>query len=441
MEGNLKSKTKLISACGNCYEVVKLIGCGGQGEVYEAVLSSDKKTYALKWYYKNKATDAQKEILENLISRGSPDKAFLWPSEIVKIASSDADNNSFGYIMPLLPDNFKGIVDLMKCRVSPSFNAISRAAFNLTRGFERLHGMGLAYHDISFGNLFFNPDNGDVLICDNDNVSAPSAVQISVNGTPRFMAPEIVRGEASPSRNTDLFSLAVLLFYLFMVHHPLEGSAESDIKALDVYAMEKLYGTNPVFIFDPDNDTNRPVKGFHDNAVIYWSLYPKQIKDLFAYSFTSGIKLPAKRVTERQWMDAIVNMLFGIMQCNCGNEVFYDDDAAQTGSTITCWGCRQELPSPLKLVFDSDKKKRVLLLRNTKLCSHYVNGEYDLQTVVGSIVRNPKNPNLWGIRNESDSNWTYIGNDGASAVVEPGKSALIALGAKIDFGGRAGTFV
>jgi hypothetical protein len=32
--------------------------------------------------------------------------------------------------------------------------------------------MGYSYRDISFGNLFFDPDTGDVLICDNDNVSA-----------------------------------------------------------------------------------------------------------------------------------------------------------------------------------------------------------------------------------------------------------------------------
>ena len=37
------------------------------------------------------------------------------------------------------------------------------------------------------------------------------------------MAPEIVRGEALPSTATDLYSLSVLLFYLLMVSHPLEG--------------------------------------------------------------------------------------------------------------------------------------------------------------------------------------------------------------------------
>ena len=129
--------------------------------------------------------------------------------------------------------------------------------------------MGAKYQDISFGNLFFNPDNGDVLICDNDNVSFDNSKPGGVLGTPGFMAPEIVRGEKRPSKDTDRYSLSVLLFYLFMVNHPLEGKLEASIRCMDMAARVKLYGTDPVFIFDPNNKTNRPVKGIHDNATIY----------------------------------------------------------------------------------------------------------------------------------------------------------------------------
>jgi serine/threonine protein kinase len=50
------------------------------------------------------------------------------------------------------------------------------------------------------------------LIADNDNVSVDGAGVLGVLGTPRFMAPEIVRGETVPSTQTDLFSLSVLIF-------------------------------------------------------------------------------------------------------------------------------------------------------------------------------------------------------------------------------------
>lgn len=204
MEGQLKNGTILTSESGNKYTVVNLLGAGGQGEVYD--VECDGKHYALKWYFKGSATARQKKLLEEIIAKGAPDSSFLWPMELIV----PSQGNLFGYIMPLRPKNYKSIVDLMKNRVNPSFYVICRTAFNLTKGYRNLHIAGAKYQDISFGNLFFNPDNGDVLICDNDNVSYGNSKPGGVLGTPGFMAPEIVRGEARPSRDTDRYSLAVL---------------------------------------------------------------------------------------------------------------------------------------------------------------------------------------------------------------------------------------
>jgi serine/threonine protein kinase len=115
----------------------------------------------------------------------------------------------------------------MTRRIEPTFRALATAGLNLSHNYLLLHSQGLCYRDISFGNAFFDPDNGDVLIADNDNVSVDGAGALGVLGTPRFMAPEVVRGDALPSTQTDLFSLSVLIFYMLMVAHPLEGEKEA----------------------------------------------------------------------------------------------------------------------------------------------------------------------------------------------------------------------
>ena len=432
MNGLLKEETILTSECGNKYTVKKLLGAGGQGEVYD--VEHNGQHLALKWYYKHTATRAQKEILDNLIAKGSPDDSFLWPSDLIFTSMGE----SFGYIMPLRPKNYKSIVDMMKRRAEPSFYALCRAAFQLTKGYQKLHAMGYSYRDISFGNVFFDPDTGDVLICDNDNVSVNGSEISSVYGTPRFMAPEIVVGKAKPSRNTDLFSLAVLLFYMFMLNHPLEGKLEADIKCMDVYAMNKLYGTNPIFIFDPNDKSNRPVRGYQDNALIYWDLYPETLKALFIQAFTVGLQSPNRRVTENKWLEVLANLMSGIVICpHCGAEVFYDAKKAVMGVAHICWACQQTVTIPAKL---ETEKSVVLLTADTKLYAHHTLENYDMETVKGSVVQNPKNPNLWGIRNEDTVNWTYIKADGTQIPVAPGKSAAIAPGAKIHFGQVIGEF-
>ncbi|MDR0853857.1 MAG: hypothetical protein LBN34_05765 [Clostridiales Family XIII bacterium] len=430
MDGLLKSGEFLKSESGNDYLVMDFLGAGGQGEVYSVTKGTSK--YALKWYFKHMATKEQKEIIENLVKEGAPDDTFLWPQDMI-VQSSD----SFGYIMPLRPSEYKSIVDIMKRRAEPTFDALSKAAYNLTLGYRKLHVMGYSYRDISFGNLFINPKTGDVLICDNDNVAA-NLSPTTVYGTPRFMAPEIVVGKDKPSRNTDLFSLAVLLFYMFMLNHPLEGALEAKIKCMDIPAMSQLYGTKPLFIFDENDKSNFPLKGYQDNALTYWELYPQKLKDLFKRSFTIGLREPARRVTENEWLDAFANLMTGIVKCgSCGVEVFFDEDKASAGEAHTCWHCKKVVSIPLILHIG---KNNVLLNAGARLFSHDLNKDYDMETVVGSLIQNPNNPNLWGIRNESNENWTYIKADGTQIPVSPGRSATIAKDSKINFGQLVGTF-
>ena len=426
----LASGQALKTESGKICRVDDFIGAGGQGEVFRADIDGYK--VALKWYFPTQATERQKATLEYLIRIGSPTNKFLWPIEIVSLK----DKPGYGYIMRLRESRFKGVSDLLKRRIEPSFRALCTAAYELADNFLELHAKGLCYQDISDTNIFLDPASGEICISDNDNVTIDGQ-EGGILGTPRFMAPEVVVNRALPSADTDRFSLAALLFYMFFLNHPLEGERELKIRCLDLPAMYKLYGEEPIFIYDPDNNSNRPVKGEHDNAIIYWTIYPNFFRQLFIKSFTIGLTNPKDgRVRESEWRREMIHLRDSIMYCgNCGVENFYDPERLREGSSHECWHCKAEILLPPRLRI---KDNVIVLNHNTSLSWHHLGKDWDFSEKIGEVVRHPKDPKVWGLRNKSADSWVCTLPDGTSVVLPPGKTVPIATGVKINFGAVEG---
>lgn len=403
----------------------KLLGAGGQGEVWHA--TDNGQPVAAKIYHKHTATTDQKQVLERLVANGPPAPQFLWPLAMIH----DPSQGTFGYTMPLREPNFRALEDFMARRVEPSMRALLTAGLQLADGFLRLHSKGLCYRDISFANVFFDPNTGDVRICDNDNVDISGTEAGGVLGTPRFMAPEVVRREAAPSDQTDRYSLAVLLFYLLYGGHPLDGKREASIRCLDVPALERLYGTAPLYIWDPDDDSNRPVPGVHDNPIAFRNMYPESLAALFRRSFTEGLHYPSKRVRESEWRKAFASAIDSVWLCSCGAESFYEPEAAGAAGQKRCWACHRPLVLPPRIRLGAQV---VLLNRSTRLFGSHVGYTRDDETDIAEVVANPKSPDSFGLRNLTSEAWTLTKPDGAVVDVPPGRSAPIVNGNRINFG-------
>jgi DNA-binding helix-hairpin-helix protein with protein kinase domain len=408
------------------------LGGGAQGEVYQ-VREPGATPLALKWYYPAAATVHQMSLIRNLIAKGPPNQRFLWPIDLAFAGEAPG----FGYFMALRESRFRGLADLMTRRIDPSFRALATAGFELSNSFLQLHSKGFCYRDISFGNLFIDADTGEILICDNDNVTVDGEPGSGVLGTPRFMAPEVVTGQAHPSIQTDLFSLAVLLFYLFVVHHPLEGAREIAIHSFDLPAMNRLYGTEPIFIFDPQDRSNAPVAGYHDNPLSIWPIYPKFLRDLFTQAFTAGISDPAHgRVRESEWRAAMVRLRDAIVYCHhCGAENFFDRDALrEDASGGICWGCQRRYGRPLRMRIG---RSVIVLNHDTRLYPHHVDAQkqYDFSSPVAEVRRHPSDPERWGLLNLSGDNWFLQSAQNPDPLaVPPGRSVTLSHGVRIHFG-------
>lgn len=409
----LKTGDKVNLTNGVQAKIVKELGRGGQGIVYLVELRG--KQMALKWYLKAPDNKFYKNLEEN-ISKGAPSNAFLWPEYLTR-----KEKGSYGYIMKLRPQGYYEFGQyLLARRQFGSFEAMLNAAMKICEGFYKLHLSGLSYQDLNDGNFFIEPQTGDVLICDNDNVM-PDGRKSGIMGKARYMAPEVVGGKA-PDKYSDRFSLAVILFMLFYGNHPFEGSRVLACPCMTETFEKKFYGSEILFIYD-DNKENRPVRGVHNNVLRRWPAMPKQLQDAFKEQFSKEIlSSPDKRMIEKKWKGVIQSLRDSLVRCpKCGNETFVSDSASPV-----CMNCGKSFDISGKLVLGNGRE--ILLTPNTKV---YIDDDNNPDIKVISV---PGDKYPVQLQNITKEDWVVETQSGKIKSIEPGACVPVRSGLKLSIG-------
>ncbi len=416
---------RIRTASGGELEVIQKLGEGGQGVVYK--VNYNGKQLALKWYFGNKLSNADKfyRNIQNNIKQGAPTSAFLWPLEITEYFEG-----SFGYLMELRPSEYKDFSLFLLAKVHfANIEAIINTALCITNGFRELHNKGYSYQDLNDGNFFVNPKTGDVLICDNDNV-APYGENLGIAGKCRYMAPEVVMGKKRPDSHTDRFSLAVVLYMLLFLNHPLEGK-RTMCPCLTEELERKFYGSDPVFVWDSTNDSNRPVRGVHTNEIKLWPLYPEFVRKTFEKAFSHEVMVgndTTHRVIEKEWQEVFTTLRDLMVKCSCGSETFIDPSK----QACQCINCGKSIERPLILKV---KKYHAALTPGKKLYACHVQYDSDdFKETCGEVIASRNNPALLGLRNDSDNTWEAILPNGTSKGYPNGQVIKLGKGIKINFG-------
>jgi eukaryotic-like serine/threonine-protein kinase len=339
-----------------------------------------------------------------------------------------------GYLMPLMEPRFQKLVHFLYGRIqpAPTFRTLVTAAMNLARDLRSLHLAGLCYVDLNYNNIFCDFTRGEVAVCDNDNVTT-DGVDTPMFGVPPFMAPEVLRGGARPNSRTDLFSFAVILFQTFMISHPLIGRKARGL--YDAAAQQRLHGAEPLFIFDPADESNAPVPGDPElggEALNYWPIYPQFLRDMFVEAFTTGLRRPNARKTDLEWLAALSRLRDAIFHCaRCGAENFYDGDALSRsgGFPGACWHCAQVLTLPPRL--NLTPGQIVVLDPGARLFPSHLGMGADFARALAEAVRDGAGLSL---RNLSAQKWTASGADGSYQEVPPGAALPLLSGMRIYFG-------
>jgi len=424
-------------ANGGELELLKKLGEGGQGTVFRVAYSGQE--YALKWYKSSYLQDLNKrhrngkrffkENIDKNITKGSPNEKFLWP-----VAMTEDVSHCFGYIMKLRPKGYYDFTDILNTKdkdgnpvAFKNFRATVDSALEIVNAFGALHRKGYFYLDLNDGNFFINTDNGDVLICDNDNVTADPKYNL---GKPGYIAPELVRGDKNAKSNalTDAHSLAVVLFKLFMRHDPLMGKNYCSSVCVSAEKEIELYGTKPIFIFDPDDKSNRPVLNIHANPIKLWPVYPKYVQDAFIRTFCEGMESPAKRLVEGEWSKLLLRLYDDILTCPCGQDMLWSEKK----DNITCPGCGTNYYKPCYVEIGD---YQINLFPGNAIYNAHIDDNFTDKSVYGLIVSNKQDPSKWGLRNMSNNLWNVKKANGETTTLSAGKVISITPGTEIELPG------
>lgn len=346
---HLHEGDKIPTVDGDILIVESELGEGGEGAVYR--VNWRGRACALKWYFRKPKTEDMQRLyqkkytnFERNIQKGSPAPTFLWPLALTKRDT----HGCFGYVMDLRPSGYEELGQFNLNRVKfESPRSVLNAMLKLSLSFKLLHKKGYSYQDLNDGNFFFNPQNGDLKICDNDNITA-NGESLGIMGKMGYMAPEIMAGTTQPDAHSDKFSLAVILFMLMCKSHPLFGKRNNP-NIIGAECENQLYRDNPIFIFDEKDKSNRPDDKICKNPNILWPYYPQCLRDLFLKAFDKSVMNKdgsnrQKRLIEKDWVKGIIQAKHNLISCpHCGGkDVFID---LETNST-KCSECGKEIKRP-----------------------------------------------------------------------------------------------
>jgi len=206
------------------YRIVRVLGVGGMGIVFLADDTRLGRPVALKALAARFTKDPQRR--ERLRREARAAAALAHPGIATVYALEEFDDHVYiaGEFVPgeTLRDEL-GRGPLPASRVIDTAVALARAL-------EAAHDRGVVHRDLKPENVIRTPA-GDVKILDFGlarmrDVPQPGAeitAEGALLGTPAYMSPEQIRGDAVDFR-TDLFALGIMLYELATGAHPFAGS-------------------------------------------------------------------------------------------------------------------------------------------------------------------------------------------------------------------------
>jgi serine/threonine protein kinase len=222
---------------GGKYRIVRLIGDGGMGTVYEAHHEVLETAVALKFLHSELAKRAG---LGSRFLQEARVSARIRSPHVAHVTDVDQTPDGSPYlVMELL--HGESLQQALDRRGKLPVEQAVDFALQILSGLESAHALGVVHRDLKPDNVFIVPATGGPLLKLIDvgiaKLRASTEFQKGLTragvimGTPEYMAPEQLFSAETVDHRADLYSLGVILFEMISGRRPADGDDVETIVA------------------------------------------------------------------------------------------------------------------------------------------------------------------------------------------------------------------
>jgi len=234
-EGDGAANTRVGKILGGKYRLVRLLGAGGMGEVYEAQHELIGRRFAIKFLHPQLASNT--EVVARF-QREAQAAGGLENENIAAVVDAGTADDGAPYLVMEYLDG----EDLAHLLVRGGALPLSRAVFIMIqacRGLAAAHSRGIVHRDLKPENLYIcrrNDGSDLVKVLDfgiaklHTGRASTSLTQTGTTmGTPYYMSLEQARGAKEVDHRTDIYALGVILYEMLSGAKPHPGESYNAI--------------------------------------------------------------------------------------------------------------------------------------------------------------------------------------------------------------------
>ena len=216
------------------YAIVRVIGEGGMGVVYEATHLRLRQRVAVKMLQKEMLTH---EVIVSRFEREARAAAQLRSRHTARVMDVDVTTGPHGGLPYMVMEFLEGrdLESELAERVRLPYDEAVDVVLQACAAMLEAHALGIVHRDLKPANLFLARDDHDarariVKVLDfgisksQNETDAKLTTADSVMGTALYMSPEQVRGAVSVDQRSDIWALGVILYELTSGRPPWTGS-------------------------------------------------------------------------------------------------------------------------------------------------------------------------------------------------------------------------